>query len=199
MKMTKLVHVGLLYCILSAASAYADSVVNSKHDFSGLGVTPCGYCHTVHSGLGGTGMLNPGFGTFPSITKVYSSATRVYKADIVSLNSSDAPLCLACHDQNTIAANPNLSVAKDRLDARTDFPRAYINTDLSNDHPVGFVFNPALSPTKIKSPIKAHVTFGPSRNQMWCSSCHNVHNNQYGSFLVASNNGSALCMDCHIK
>lgn len=198
----KLVVNVLLCAICFLASVWrveALTVVNSKHDFSALGGSPCGYCHSVHNGLGGTGMLNPGFGAFPAITNTYSSATRVYKSTLASLNSSDAPLCLACHDQSTIAANANLSEAKTRLDSRPDFPNGYINTDLSNDHPVGFVFDAAQSPTKIKTPLLANVTFGPGRNQMWCSSCHNVHDNTYGNFLVASNDVSALCLDCHIK
>lgn len=196
MKFITIILLSVVCYAASSRTAHADTVVNSVHNFADLGGSPCGYCHTVHNGLGGSGLMNPGFGAFPVITKVYSSATRVYKSTIANVNSSDAPLCLACHDQNTITANPNLAVAKGKLDSR---PSAYINTDLSNDHPVGFVFDPSQSPANIKAPVKAHVTFGPTRNQMWCSSCHNVHDNQNGMFLVMSNAGSALCLDCHIR
>ncbi len=196
----------IVITILMSAACYAsmpgvanaDSVVGSKHDFSGFGVSPCGVCHTVHDGLGGRGLMNPGFGAFPSITKVYSSATKIYNADIASINRSDAPLCLACHDQATVNSNAALATVNQKFIDRGD-PSVYINTDLSNDHPVGFDFDPSISPAKIKAPASAHVTFGPSRKQMWCSTCHNVHNNQFGNFLVMSNSGSALCLDCHIK
>lgn len=182
--------------VAQPGAANADSIVSSKHDFTALGTSPCGVCHTVHSGLGGRGLMNPGFGAFPLITKVYSSSTKIYNADIATLNKSDAPLCLACHDQTTVNSNGNLTVVQQKFTTRAD-PGVYINTDLSNDHPVGFDFDPTLSPTKIKAPVTAHVTFGPSRKQMWCSTCHNVHNNQFGNFLVMSNSGSALCLDCH--
>lgn len=190
-----------VFCYASSSSpAYALSVTDSVHNFAELGGSPCGYCHTVHNSLGGSGLMNPGFGGFPTITKVYSSATRVYKSTKAIVDVSDAPLCLACHDKTAVDANqPNLQKVKDRMDARPSINIGNAGTDLSNDHPVGFVFDPALSPTKIKTPVKAHVTFGPTRDQMWCSSCHNVHNNQFGNFLVMSNTGSALCLDCHIK
>lgn len=184
----------LMVVLIAATSSFA-ALVSSKHDFSGLGISPCGYCHSVHHSLGGTGMLNANFGAFPVVTKVYSSVTRQFKPTLV--NSSDAPLCLACHDQMTINANTNLVEAKTRLDARADAPNGYINTDLSNDHPVGLIYDAAASQGRLKSPAKAHVTFGPTRNQMWCSSCHNVHNNQYGNFLVTPNSQSDLCLDCH--
>lgn len=186
------------YITLMPDGAGADGLVASKHDFSSLGTSPCGVCHSVHYSLGGGGLMNPGFGDFPTITKIYSSSTKIYNATLASVNSSDAPLCLACHDQTTVNSNPNLAAAKQKFIDRAD-PRVYINTDLSNDHPIGFDFDPSLSPTKIKAPSTAHVTFGPSRKQMWCSTCHNVHNNQFGNFLVMSNSSSALCMDCHIK
>ena len=178
--------------------ADASSVLGSKHDFSSLGISPCGYCHSVHNALGGMGLINPGFGTFPSITKVYSTSTRIFNADIASINKSDAPLCLACHDQNSTNSNPYFKIVKERFDIRggTDI---YIGTDLSNDHPIGFTFDPSLSPAKIKEPVKAHVTYGPGGRQMWCSTCHDVHNNEFGNFLVMPNTGSALCLDCHIK
>ena len=32
-----------------------------------------------------------------------------------------------------------------------------------------------------------------------CASCHNAHDNTNTSFLVASNDASALCLTCHLK
>ena len=33
--------------------------------------------------------------------------------------------------------------------------------------------------------------------QLQCTSCHDPHNNQYGTFLVMANTASALCVQCH--
>lgn len=145
--------------------------------------------------------MNSNFGNFPMVTNVYSSPTMNHKIDLNVVNRSDAPLCLACHDSASVAAkaptNPDFAEIKNRLDARTP-QNAYINVDLSNDHPVGFVYNPALDPN-LKTPTTAQTGFGPTINQMWCSTCHNVHNNANGKFLVMTNANSALCLDCHIK
>ena len=176
-------------------------LVGSLHDFSALGGAPCGYCHSVHNSLGGTGLLTPEFGTFPAITNVYSSVTRNIPINVNVVNTTDARICLACHDVTNVTTKaetqPDFAGIKSRLDARPG-QTAYVNVDLSNDHPVGFVYD-ATKDIELKVPQKTHVTFGPERNQMWCSTCHNVHNNQYGFFLVMNNDGSALCFDCHRK
>lgn len=71
--------------------------------------------------------------------------------------------------------------------------------DLHIGHPVGFVFDPSLD-KDLKMPTSAKVTFGPNRNEMWCSSCHNPHGGATGSrFLARSNETSGLCFDCHVK
>jgi len=107
-------------------------------------------------------------------------------------------------------------------------PRA--GTNLTDDHPIGFSYSAAqaLKPTALH-PIgdvtAGHMIrfFGPGRDRLECSSCHDPHV-FYGSyksggsrivlggalaptpaqkdrtpFLVRDNNGSALCLSCHIK
>ena len=198
-----MIRIALFVLVLGLLVPGAEAgLVGSKHDFSSLGGSPCGYCHSVHNSLGGTGLLNSDFGTFPSITKVYTSATRKLPSSYSIVNKSDARICLACHDLTNVvglaATKQEFVNVKQVLDARND-PGIYINVDLSNDHPVGLVFDVTRNPKALKTPSKAHPTFGPQRNEMWCSSCHNVHDNTFGAFLVASNDGSALCLDCHIK
>jgi len=181
--------------ILSLSSAHA-GLVGSKHDFSQLGGYACAYCHSVHSAVGGIG--RPAYmGPLPQITKIYSSATIAHRPTLDSVNKSDAPLCLTCHDGTNV-----VNLGKPALAALIVGTRVDLNSDgkgLSNDHPVGFVYNAALN-TSLKIPTgNIHVTFGPERNEMWCASCHNPHNNTYPPFLAVSNDGSALCLECHIK
>ena len=192
----------LLIAVLVCPGRTAEAgLVGSPHDFSALGGAPCGYCHTVHHGLGGTGLLTPNFGAFPAITQVYTSVTRSISIDMNTVSTSDARICLACHDSvnvDTLAkTNADFAVVKQRLDARPT-QGAYINVDLSNDHPVGFRYD-TTKDEELKKPKIARAVFGPTRDQMWCSTCHNVHDNTNGFFLVAKNDGSALCFDCHIK
>jgi predicted CXXCH cytochrome family protein len=41
--------------------------------------------------------------------------------------------------------------------------------------------------------------YGAGSAFVWCSSCHDVHDNANQPFLVMANTGSALCLGCHDK
>lgn len=71
--------------------------------------------------------------------------------------------------------------------------------DLSNDHPVSFPWRsdfPGVEPVPTNTKLKL---FGAAPGRMECSTCHDVHNNQYPPFLRMSNNNSDMCLACHIK
>ena len=189
----------LAVILLTATTALA--VVGTTHDFSLLGGNPCSYCHSIHNAAGALG--RPSYmDTLPSIIKVYSSISMDHTPTISILNNSDAPLCLTCHDETTITnfaagGDPAAVTVRDKIIAN---PSANIGLDLSNDHPVGFIYNAALDP-EIKAPsAPVNVVFGLGLNEMWCSTCHNVHGGVAGTkFLVMSNDSSSLCFACHIK
>lgn len=88
------------------------------------------------------------------------------------------------------------------------YPGGPATGNLANDHPVSFTFNNALitedaggGAPQLQLPPTGHAVklVGPNRDQLECSTCHDVHNDQYGAFLVMSNSGSAICLTCHIK
>lgn len=180
----------------------AVQIVGSRHDLtaSGIGavkipglIEPCYACHGgAHNWLpGGAGMgrfLRP-------VTQVYSSPTlkhgnTVY--NLASANASDAPLCLSCHDGSLASSSG--------YEYLSSLPAsANLGSDLSNDHPVGFDYNPDFDTVGLKSATVARVNFGKSRKAIWCSTCHNVHDSTFEKFLVMDNAGSALCLDCHKK
>lgn len=175
-------------------------LVDSKHDFSYLGNAPCGYCHTVHHSIGG--VLRPQYqGVEPQVLKAYSSASMRHKPTASGAYASDAPLCLTCHDGMNVGklGLPALTAAVVNKSVDINLGGNTDGSDLSNDHPVGFEYNPFLSPGKLKFPTKAHANFGPNKNEIWCSSCHNVHNNTIKPFLNVSMVKSELCLDCHVK
>ena len=90
--------------------------------------------------------------------------------------------------------------------------------NLTDDHPISFSYAGVLSsgeyaPTGPKA-NKLHLLqeakdkgvdfFGPSKDMVECSSCHDPHvdyvtNAAYRPFLITTNAGSALCLACHIK
>jgi predicted CXXCH cytochrome family protein len=79
---------------------------------------------------------------------------------------------------------------------------SYIGTDLSDDHPVSIIYSDILvaarrelaSPTTLTGRVRLD-SFG----QVQCTSCHDPHSDTYGKFLVMANQGSALCIACHVK
>lgn len=198
-------------CALSPWSGHA-GIESTKHNFAATGTSACLYCHNTHKAKPGPALLNPNFGSLPVVTQVYSTATKTnHTSTYAGVNSTDVPMCLACHDKGTVQNNAALLSVYNKLEQRIiDTGRsAYIgrdvgvapdnSIDLSYDHPVGIVYDhPTQSPTNFKTPAKAKVNFGSTGNQLWCSSCHNAHS-ETSFFLVTSNAGSALCLDCHLK
>lgn len=86
-------------------------------------------------------------------------------------------------------------------------------TDLTNDHPIGFSYSDAYNEKLAKgATLKNYVGMDPAvrlfgaNKRVECSSCHNPHIDTaasgpqvFTSFLVKSNEGSALCLTCHDK
>lgn len=200
--------------VLVWAGAVRAELVNSKHNLSSLlggGVGPCAYCHSVHNAVGGLGRPAYMGADLPNIAQVYNSVTLEHSitagsypvAEVGTVNSSDVPLCLTCHDGAFVDANladPEKTNLRTKITDGSTLNIGENALDLRNDHPVGFIFN-AGQDKGIKAPSfsHVHVEFGPGKNEMWCSTCHNPHGTLYPALLQTSNEGSALCLDCHLK
>jgi predicted CXXCH cytochrome family protein len=84
-----------------------------------------------------------------------------------------------------------------------------IGTDLTNDHPISFVYNTALATLDgaLKDPSTATTSLGGTiatdmldiNSKIQCPSCHEVHDQTISKFLKMSNSASALCLTCHNK
>jgi predicted CXXCH cytochrome family protein len=111
-------------------------------------------------------------------------------------------LCLSCHD-GTIALGNVISRPADISFSGgvTRMPAGHTNltTDLSDDHPVSFLYNSALSVAdgQLKDPASISYPVTLEKNKVQCTSCHDAHNNIYGKFLVTTNEFSGLCFKCH--
>ena len=189
------------------SSLRADSILNSKHDLSLTGpgtvkaVTEtevCVFCHTPHRGVGEIPLWNH---TLSSATYVpYNSSTL--KATVGQPTGS-SKLCLSCHD-GTVALGMVSSRAQpiQFLGGVTTLPSGHtkLGTDLSDDHPVSFTYDNALTSAngQLKDPgtLTGKVRLDHDR-QLQCISCHDPHDNQFGKFLVQNNRASALCLECH--
>ena len=168
----------------------AKLVVTSESDM-------CKFCHTPHGGAGERGLWNQSLSTVTYIP--YSSSTL--KAT-VGQPTGDSKLCLSCHDGTVALGMPNRRKQREpaRVGAAPMAPgRNVLGTDLSDDHPVSFIYDNHLAASAhLKDPatLNNKVRLDAQR-QVQCTSCHDPHNDQNGKFLVESTYASALCLHCH--
>ena len=160
---------------------------------------------------------------------MYNSSTMNHDAGGPSdVPGTFSLLCLSCHDgvgaMNVLLNNPSTG-APDQFTSSNqfgDFSLSDVNIgklnigdaqctgdncgsgggNLQNDHPVGFVYNPALD-TGLKTITAPELVkrMNITGNRVECSTCHDPHMTNPGGnmFLVMSNAGSALCFGCHNK
>ena len=209
--------------IMAFAALAMGGVADTKHNFTSAASSPdayftgasqvCAYCHTPH---------NASNTMMPLGSHEPSSQTYImYDSPTMDMGRTAQPndpslVCLSCHD-GTIAVNalnpvPGASgagtygtpsgSALDGSGLLTTSSDAYVGTNLSDDHPVGIIYDAGQD-------NDFEVKTGNSNNYpdkllyngtyVECSSCHDPHDNTWGSFLVESNSGSALCLRCHNK
>jgi predicted CXXCH cytochrome family protein len=206
--------------MLLAAPAMA-AISGTAHDLSSTNGTAfagnsdeiCVYCHTPHGASAAVNAPLWNRGTIAS-SAIYANATLDASITAALVDGSDAALCLSCHDGASLAValnNPPTTgqptfAGGQIVDGATT--KGNIGTDLSNDHPVGFSYTAALVSADGELEAKATIETGAMAgalsfgggDEMWCSSCHDVHGvTGVDSFLRVSNASSALCLTCHIK
>ena len=155
----------------------------------------CVFCHTPHNSSPAKSMWNK---DLPGITyQLYTSSTL--RADLKQPTGSSR-LCLSCHDG--FVAMGNLRVAPKgsalKLGALTG-PNV-LGTDLSDDHPISFVYDSGLAAKHpgIIDPSNLPKELPLDRKkEMQCTTCHNPHESNRGKFLRMDNPAGAMCLSCH--
>ncbi len=182
--------------LVLASTAQAGSFSGSTHDFSrgNSATNACAVCHTRTSGLEtGAAVFTP-----------YTSTTMQAKGG--GQPGASSKLCLACHDG--VLASNNFKIAG----------KSNLGTNLSNDHPIGIVYDDGLAAADGSLHATTHnVTIGAgaqtksgtiavsmlSSGKMECTTCHDVHNTftaDGGKGLIkVSMVQSSLCTTCHDK
>jgi len=196
-------------CALLTTGLYA-AITGSGHDFTALGWSGgeiCLPCHTPHNAKVAPDDLVPlwNHDVTAAVFTVYSSPTGTLDAVGLGQPAGVSKACLSCHDG---------TVALDAYGANVPVPNMIggvydLGTDLSNDHPISFtydtalsvadgeLFDPAADPSGLGGTIGNDLLFA---GQLECASCHDVHNTAaVASLLVKSNAASALCLTCHDK
>jgi predicted CXXCH cytochrome family protein len=191
--------------------ARGSSVVGSVHDLSvngGASVkavsekNPCVFCHTPHHSNGEIPLWNHALSTVSNYV-VYGSARLTNLNVTVPQPNGSSRLCLSCHDGTVALGNITSGAAQITMQGGVSTMPAGVNnvgTDLSNDHPVSFIYDADLAArdSEVKTPAQLPATVKLDQlSRVQCTSCHNPHDNQFGKFLVMDNTASALCLACH--
>lgn len=187
----------------------------------------CVFCHTPHGGGGSdfAPLWNRTTALKATIVSAYSSTTlNATDSNPANILKSDALLCMSCHDGATLTDNltnpPNYPTAVNPSTGLSNTLGTWTNignlngaaaaagqAEMADDHPVGINYEAVdasvddeIKDTISLSKVKLFKNKGATgANFVWCSSCHDVHNNTYNAFLVTSNAGSAICLACHDK
>lgn len=207
--------IGVLAILGAVGSASAGQITGSKHDFSTTawaGGRICIACHAPHNTDVSTTDAPLWNHTLSNQSyTLYSSATM---DATLTQPGGLSKLCLSCHD-GTVAVDSFGGVTGSEVVPGN----SNLGASLKDDHPIGFVYNTALSSTdgSLHDPSSKQVTIGSGsqtkagsiqqvllfNDRLECSSCHDVHNTfttDGGAALVkVTQAGSNLCLSCHDK
>ncbi len=183
----------LLACVGLAEGA--GKIKGSPHDLTAIqGRGTCHYCHTPHGALANTPIWNHKLST--AVYTIYQSSSMDAK---VGQPTGSSKLCLSCHD-GTVALTHRVGDKGGVSGVFITPGDLNLGTDLSDDHPISFVYSDALASTddQIRPASSLPERFRLDRSgEIQCVTCHDAHDNEHGSFLVISNLRSAMCLTCH--
>ncbi len=152
----------------------------------------CIFCHSPHKSRPRAPLWNKNIAGTNYI--LYNSST--FDATQGQPDGSSI-LCLSCHDGTIalgeIASRPFPIEMTGQLAGESN-----LTTDLSNDHPVSFVYDALLATTdgQLKTPPLPTIELD-NNSKLQCTSCHDPHKDVYSNFLITTNEFSNLCFICH--
>jgi predicted CXXCH cytochrome family protein len=219
----------LAAAVLPGSDAAIAEVRNSKHDFSSAGTggiwgssdidQVCVFCHTPHDA--NLNAVAPLWNReVPSaVFALYESGTRNASVQQPGPNTL---ACLGCHDGSIAIdmiahGNPggsNMMAIGDVYYPGSPYGEGGANiggnysgnpnvNNLSDDHPVSFVYDSALAAADggLVDPASLPADLPLFQNRLECSTCHDVHNSHPANpaLLRITPAGGALCLSCHRK
>ena len=195
---------------------------------TGVGTQTCVFCHTPHNANATVAapLWSHALSSNTSWTPYFNPDFSTIQGNAVPGSVSQA--CLGCHDgsialgyvangafringQAGLTANLN---ANDPGATNNDTATTTImsdsmiggGADLSTTHPIGISYptssNVFNAPSTFNNKAKLFIEGGGGATQIECASCHEPHNQgaqESRFFLRSTNDGSALCLTCHIK
>jgi len=224
MKFPKLLAVIAAIALFSSVAMAQKSGLATDTQHGAVGTTPCGSCHTPHTGTNGNTLLwvhSIGTTTYTTYTSpTMDNATAPFTAPgDGNLTAGDPEnntlLCMSCHDGALAVTNgvtrTTTTYGTVGGSISTSNPSIDIGgtATLTNDHPVNMTYDP-VADTGLDT--VANVTGvglvlydgGGATNTVQCGSCHDPHKQGpdggpgAGYYLRKTNVASALCLTCHL-
>ena len=166
--------------------------LNAKSDER---VDSCIFCHTPHNGNPSKALWNRALSG--NSYKLYESPTL---EAILDQPTGSSRLCLSCHDGTIALEDLRVKPKGGRFALGYVAGKSSLSTDLSDDHPVSFLYNSALAQRQgeLADPalLAPNITLDRT-GQLQCTSCHDPHEDRTPKFLVTENKFSQLCVGCH--
>ncbi len=188
----------------------------------------CAFCHTPHFANPSLPIQAPLWNRAVDLDKVfqpYSSPTM--NTTPGNPQTTISMLCLGCHDGTVgweVIRGNNVSDKHDLINAPGpggipdttswpncqrchpeyygDPPAFWQGTDLRDDHPIAMLYPTAAQDPKFNLPPDLSNGWSDVKlysGRVECPTCHQVHDPGIPPFMRKSNQGSALCLTCHIK
>ncbi len=208
-------------CTSVALAQKAGLATDTQH--GGVGTTPCGSCHTPHTGTNGASLLwvhsvgTTTYTTYTSPTMGNATANITAPGDgniTPGLPSNNTLLCLSCHD-GALAATNGVTLTTTTYGAVGGaITGTAINvgggaSTLTDDHPVNMSHDPTNDAgldtvANVTGAGLVLYSGGGSTNTVQCGTCHDPHKQGpqggpgQGHYLRISNAASGLCLTCHL-
>ena len=221
----RLVAVFVAATLTGDARTTAAGVRGSVHDFSATGAggiwgSPaesevCVFCHTPHNAQVAAPLWNRSVPAQPF--RIYGSSTLDGHVDQPTQSSR---LCLSCHDGSVAidaygggAAVPQLMALGDVYYPGSPYGEGGPNiggnyagnhsvSALDDDHPISLQYDASVAAADghLRLPSELPGNLPLFANRVECATCHDVHNTLgTDGLLRVDNQGSALCLTCHLK
>ena len=194
----------LLCGLLAAAPAVEAGLTDTVHNLtaSGPGTIKttgeaglCVYCHTPHNASPTRALWNQELsGTTYTL---YESTTL---EAVLNQPTGATRLCLSCHDGTLALGRLRVPPQGGGVTLPSLTGQAALGVDLSDDHPVSFVYDTALAVRHGQladpSTLPQSIVLDDG-GQLQCTGCHDPHDDPYRKFLRVDDRAAALCTTCH--
>lgn len=203
--MTRLFNGIIVFCVLVyGVSSSQAQIANTLHNLSATGpgtfkatdtTDICVFCHTPHNAAPARALWNRDLP--PTTYTLYQSSTLQAQ---INQPTGASRLCLSCHDGTTALGSLRVAPGGAGTALGPLTGKAALGTDLSDDHPVSFVYDTALASKQGElvdpTTLSGHIQLDETK-QLQCTACHDPHNSSNRSFLRVDDRYAALCTTCH--